>query len=185
MHDPYLLKKFSTWPRIIHSNNVTNAFPQLDLFPHRPHRPHRPPQPNLPTIKLENRDRYPTLEPQKKTHPHRPLPHRPISLHSSIGKVLQKINNRRLSRYLESSNCSSLAQYGCSRGRSPTMALADWDIQIQNTRKNKATLYSGFLDFQNSYPTAGKDHICRILKVLWLSRPLLCLLQCYLYKLCI
>ena len=90
------------------------------------------------------------LEPQK--NPNHPSSYRPISLLSTLSKILEKILNKRLSWYLESNNLLNQSQYGCRRGRSAIMALAELDARIHRANANGSTLYSLFFDLENAFP---------------------------------
>ena len=77
----------------------------------------------------------PLLKPLK--DPSNPLSYRPISLLSTLSKILERILNKRLTWFLESNNFLNEAQYGCRRGRSSTMALAELDAHIHTATSTR------------------------------------------------
>ena len=99
----------------------------------------------------------PILKPNK--DPTLPLFYRPISLLSTLAKILEKILNKRLTWFLESNNLINNSQYGCRKGRSTTMALTELDALIHQANDNKSTLYSVFFDLENAFPRVWRHHI--------------------------
>jgi len=59
-----------------------------------------------------------------------PLSYNPISLVSTLNKILERILNRRLTWHLEANNLWNPYQYGGRKNRSSTMALAELDALI-------------------------------------------------------
>ena len=122
----------------------------------------------------------PILKPLK--DPNLPLSYRPISLLSSLSKILEKIMNKRLIWFLESNKILSNSQYGCRKARSALMALSDLDSQIYEAEANHANLYSIFFDMENAFPRVWTHHICSIFHQLSLRGAFPRLLQNYLQK---
>ena len=127
---------------IIHLTSLFNRVLQTSTFP--------------PMWKIA--EVIPLLKPSK--DPSLPLSYRPISLLSALGKILEKIMNSRLVWYLESNNILSNTQYGCRKGRSTLMALADLDTQISEAKANQANLYSVFFDMESAFPRVWTYHVC-------------------------
>ena len=120
----------------------------------------------------------PLLKPLK--DPNQPQSYRPISLLSSLSKILERILNRRLSWYLEANNLLNQSQYGFRKGRSSTMALAELDAHIHLANSNNANLYSVFLDLENAFPRVWRHHILATIHKIGLRGLLPQLLQNYL-----
>ena len=67
----------------------------------------------------------------------RPINYRPISLLEVVGKILERIINDRLVKYLEENNLFNNNQYGFRKGRGTQVALASLYEQIALTQKEK------------------------------------------------
>jgi len=78
----------------------------------------------------------PLLKPLK--DPSLPLSYRPISVLSVLSKILERILDRRLVWFLETNKILSHSQYGCRRGRSALMALADLDTRIYEAEEKNS-----------------------------------------------
>jgi len=78
--------------------------------------------------------------------------YRPISLLSTLSKILERILNKRLTWFLQSNNFLNGAQYGCRRGCSSTMTLAELHAHIHTAIFNNSRLYSVFFDLENAFP---------------------------------
>jgi len=92
----------------------------------------------------------PLLKPFK--DPSNPSSYRPISLLSTLSKILERILNKRLTWFLESNNFLNEAQYGCRRGRSSAIALPELDAHIYTAISNNSRPYSIFFDLENAFP---------------------------------
>ena len=106
--------------------------------------------------------------------------YRPISLLSTLSKILERILNKRLTWFLESNNCLNQAQYGCRRGRSSTMALAELDAHIHTATSNNSRLNWVFFDLENAFPRVWTHLILSTLHSYGLRGLLPNLLQNYL-----
>jgi len=83
----------------------------------------------------------PLLKPLK--DPSLPLSYRPISVLSVLSKILERILDRRLVWFLETNKILSHSQYGCRRGRSALMALADLDTRIYEAEEKNSNFWYG------------------------------------------
>ena len=81
-----------------------------------------------------------------------PASYRPIAQSSVLGKLFQKILNKRLFWYLQSNNILSPFQYGFRKGRGTTQPLLDLQNEISQSSSPKSSLYSIFFDLQEAYP---------------------------------
>jgi len=104
----------------------------------------------------------PFLKPN--TDPTLPVSYRPIALTSVLGKLFQKILNRRLFWYLVSNNHLSPNQCGFREGRNTTHALANLQTQINNAFDSNCCLYSIFFDSQKAFPRLWRHYICTQLR---------------------
>jgi len=89
-------------------------------------------------------------------------------------------NPEQVSWYLESNNLLNQSQYGCRRGRSAIMALAELDARIHRANANGSTLYSLFFDFENAFLRVWRHLILNSLDKFGLRGNLPLLLQSYL-----
>ena len=92
----------------------------------------------------------PILKPN--ADPFLPVSYHPIALSSVLGKLFQKILNKRLLWYLEYNNPLSLFQYGFCKGRNTTQALLDLQSEINEAFVHQSSLYSIFFDLQEAVP---------------------------------
>ena len=122
----------------------------------------------------------PILKPQK--DPSLPDSYRPIALTSVLGKLFQKILNKRLIWYLEHNNIISPFQYGFRKGRNTLQALIDLQQQINDATTANATLYTIFFDLQQAFPRVWRHYICQKLHQIGLRGNLPKLLQSFLQE---
>ena len=106
--------------------------------------------------------------------------HRPIALSSVLGKLFQKILNKRLLWYLESNNILSPFQYGFRKGRSTIQPLLDLQNEINESSLSKSCLYSIFFDLQEAYPRVWRHYISTKLFEIGLRGNLPSILQSFL-----
>jgi len=106
--------------------------------------------------------------------PFLPACYRPIALSSILGKLFQKILNKRLLWYLESNNLLSLYQYVFRRGRNTTEALLIYN------QKNNDSQYSVFFDVHEAFSRVWGYHIVNKLYELGLRGDLPNILQSFL-----
>lgn len=99
----------------------------------------------------------PFLKPDK--DPTLPASYRPIALSSVLGKLFQKILNKRLLWYLESNNILSPFQYGFRKGRNTIQPLLDLQNEINQSSLPNSSLYSIFFDLQEAYPRVWRHYI--------------------------
>ena len=82
---------------------------------------------------------FPELKPESDLS--HPISHRPKALSCVLGKLFQKILNKRLHWFLESNNLLSSFQYGFGEGRNTTQALVDLQSEINGSVSTKTCLY--------------------------------------------
>lgn len=109
-----------------------------------------------------------------------PASYRPIALSSVLGKLFQKILNKRLLWYLESNNILSPFQYGFRKGRNTIQPLYDLQSQINDVTNNKSSLYSIFFDLQEAFPRVWRHLISTELYEIGLRGHLPNILQTFL-----
>ena len=109
-----------------------------------------------------------------------PVSYRPIALTSVVGKLFQKILNKRLYWFLESNDLLSPFQYGFRKGRNTTQALADLQLQINKATDANSCLYAIFFDLQEAFPRVWRHHICQNLYRMGLRGNLPTILQSFL-----
>jgi len=95
----------------------------------------------------------PILKPTK--DPTVPGSYRPIVLICVLGKLLQKILNKRQFWFLESNNILSPSQYGFRKGLT-LQALTDLNLQIETALLSNSKLYAIFFDFRKPFPVPGE-----------------------------
>ena len=87
--------------------------------------------------------------------------YRPIALTSCICKVLERILNRRLVRFLESKGLIDRCQSGFRRGRSTVDCLAKLATEAHNAYRRKQYLVCVFFDLEKAYDTCWKRLIMK------------------------
>ena len=107
--------------------------------------------------------------------------YRPIALTSVLGKLFQKILNKRLFWFLESNNILSPCQYGFRKGRNTLQAITDLNLQIEKSLQNNTNLYTIFFDLQEAFPRVWRHYICSKLFEIGLRGNLPSLLQSFLH----
>jgi len=117
-------------------------------------------------IHMENGSDHPHFETTERLLP--PPSYRPISLLSALSKILERILNSRLVWFLETNKILANSQYGCRRGRSAIMALANFDAHIYEAETSHSNLCSIFSDMENAFPRVWTYRICSILHQLGL-----------------
>ena len=85
--------------------------------------------------------------------------YRPIALTSCLCKLLEKIVNKRLIWFLESTNTLQQNQYGFRKCRSTTDALVRLDTFIKSAFARKEHVVAVFFDIEKAYDTSWKHHI--------------------------
>ena len=121
----------------------------------------------------------PFLKPAK--NPSLPDSYRPIALTSVLGKLFQKILNKRLTWFLDFNNILSHSQYGFRKNRNTLQALTDLQQQINNAVNKNSSLYTIFFDLQQAFPRVWRHYICQKLYLIGLRGNLPKLLQSFLY----
>jgi len=91
---------------------------------------------------------------QQSSHSWNPQKIHPISLLSTLSKILEKILNKRLILFLESNKILNESQYGCQRERCAPIALTELDALI-----NKSSLHSVFFNLENAFARVWRHHI--------------------------
>ena len=115
----------------------------------------------------------PILEPDSKSY-------RPISLISVLGKLLERILNKRLICYLESNRILIDSQYGFKKNRSTIQAIFDLQSQIQSAFSSKSRLFTIFFDLEKAYDRVWRYGICQLMRRYGLKRHLPAFLQNFL-----
>lgn len=89
----------------------------------------------------------------------KPEGYRPISLLNTMGKLLEKIINHRLTWYLEKINFLSAHQYGFRKYRSTHHCLAKIHSEIQCAFEGKQSVGMICLDISKAYDCTWRPHI--------------------------
>lgn len=96
----------------------------------------------------------PFLKPGKE--PTSPSSYRPISLTSCLGKLMEKMVNRRLVWFLERNELICPVQSGFRANRSTTDNLVQLDSAVHAARRSRQHLIGVFFDIQKAYDTAWR-----------------------------
>lgn len=91
----------------------------------------------------------PVLKPNKAKN--EPTSYRPISLTCTMGKLLEKIINKRLTCVLEANNLLSSSQYGFRKYHSTTDCIVTLESDIHQAFANKQDVLATFFDIQKAY----------------------------------
>lgn len=106
--------------------------------------------------------------------------YRPISVLSSLSKILERIMNKRLKGYLESNNLLSDRQYGFRNSRSTDNAVHDLTNYIAESLDKKQKCLAIFLDLAKAFDTVSLSGLCIKLEKLGIRGNQLKLFQSYL-----
>lgn len=85
--------------------------------------------------------------------------YRPISILSSISKILEKLLNVRLSKYLDKHNIISKNQYGFRKGMSAEDAVTDLINTVVHHVDNKLQTIGVFLDLSKAFDTVSTSKL--------------------------
>lgn len=77
--------------------------------------------------------------------------YRPILILPCFLKIVEKVINNRLVKYLNRYNLLSEHQYGCQKGKSTESALLNIREKILANIENQLYTVSNFLDFKNAF----------------------------------
>ena len=109
-----------------------------------------------------------------------PRNYRPISLTSCLGKILDKLLNKRLYWFLETNNFLPIEQSGFRRGRSTIDNLICLESEIRHAILNKQFLTAVFLDIDKAYDSCWHLTILKELETFNLKGKLPCMIQSFL-----
>lgn len=104
----------------------------------------------------------PFAKPEK--DPKIPKSYRPISLTSSLCKIMEQMVTKRLTWYLESNGILTAAQTGFRKGRSTNDQIVKLHEQIYKFIKNKGHTVGVFLDFEKAYDMLWRNGLLSKLK---------------------
>jgi hypothetical protein len=90
-----------------------------------------------------------------------PRSYRPISLLSNLGKVLEKLVNRRVIRKLERTRALAPHQYGFRAGREVTDACTRFALDIVSAFRRGELVQAVTLDIQSAYDTVWHAELIR------------------------
>ena len=88
--------------------------------------------------------------------PSEPSSYRPITLSSCMGKLLEKIINCRLAKYLEAKGCLAPEQFGFRRCRGTTDALVRFQNDVLDNRNKGKHTICVFFDLHKAYDTTWR-----------------------------
>jgi hypothetical protein len=106
--------------------------------------------------------------------------YRPISLGSSVARILEKLVNTRLMSYLEASKQLPTSQYGFRRGRSTTSQIVDYLDEITRLVSSGKCAYAVYLDIKGAFLAPPYPKLISSLRSCGIVSPLLDWLSFYL-----
>ncbi|GFS04224.1 RNA-directed DNA polymerase from mobile element jockey [Elysia marginata] len=86
-----------------------------------------------------------------------PISYRPISLISCVGKLLEKIINKRLTYHLETNGIISPTQSGFRKNKTTEDQLTYFVQNIENAFQEQKSMLSVFFDLSKAFDTVWKD----------------------------
>ena len=87
--------------------------------------------------------------------PHRTSSYRPISLTSTLSKLMERLVTNRLMWYLEKFNLLSNTQSGFRRGRSTADHIVRLQDLITRHQHHKGYVLAAFVDFERAFDRSG------------------------------
>ena len=90
-----------------------------------------------------------------------PRSYRPISLLSNLGKVLEKLVNRRIMRKIEQTHALASHQYGFRAGREVTNVCSRFALDIVRSFRRSEIVQAITLDIQSAYDTVWHEELIR------------------------
>ena len=106
--------------------------------------------------------------------------YRPISVLTSISKIIEKLLNKRLLSYLTTYDILSTSQYGFRRGKSTQDAVIDMVTLITERVDNGDKCLTVFLDLKKAFDTVSTDILTKRLEDIGVRGIALSLFQNYL-----
>lgn len=102
-----------------------------------------------------------------------PSSYRPISLANTMGKLMEKMVNFRLTWYLEKNNILNSVQCGFRQNRSTSDHLTNLTNEIQLAFHEKQHLIAVFFDLEKAYDTTWRRNILNKLQEYEIQGPIL------------
>lgn len=90
--------------------------------------------------------------------------YRPISLLPQFSKILEKVFERRLNKFIEKHNLLSEGQYGFRSNRSTSMAIIDATEEISKALDNKKYAIGIFIDLKKAFDTINHEILLKKLE---------------------
>ena len=87
--------------------------------------------------------------------------YRPISLLPQFSKILEKLYNNRLDKFLNKCNILSPSQYGFRSSMSTTEALLDLVEEITTSLEQNKYTIGVFIDLKKAFDTVDHDVLCK------------------------
>ena len=93
--------------------------------------------------------------------------YRPISLLPQLSKILEKLYNNRLSKFVTNSNVLNSCQYGFREGFSTSHALVELMSKITNSLNKIKHSIGVFIDLRKAFDTVDGQLLCKTFGMLW------------------
>lgn len=111
--------------------------------------------------------------------PTTPISYRPISILTSINKVLEQLIHKQITIFIEEHNILPSFQYGYRKMHNTSQAILDLTDSIAKNNKDKLVTISVFMDLSKAFDTVDKNILIKKMKDIGFSDTTMQLINSY------